>query len=68
MAGGDGRVGRRLKSEFAFFQSSSQLLFQNSPTLSIGKNVSGVEFLRTISNFRKRKKISTSLVYVLLKK
>jgi len=59
----------RLKSEFAFFQSLSRL---SQPAYfvsfcQIQANPSGVEFLRTTSKFRKTKKTSSSLVYVLHK-
>ena len=57
----------RLKSEFAFFQSLFRLsqLAYFVIFCQIQANPSGVEFLRTISKFRKTKKISWSLVYVL---
>ena len=52
----------RWKSEFAFFQSSSQLL-QVTDFVKCRRTL--VEFLKTISKFRKREEISSSLVYFL---
>ena len=47
---------RRLKSEFTFFQALSRLF---ELTLSNEGNFSGVEFKKSISKFRKNKKISS---------
>ena len=48
---------RCIKSEFAFFRSSSRL-FSLTYFVKMKPNPPGVEFLRTVSKFRKRNKIS----------
>ena len=55
----------RLKSEFAFFQSLSQLFLPTYFVKCI--NPPGVEFFGAISKYRKINKISSLLVYVLHK-
>ena len=47
---------RCIKSEFAFFRSSSRL-FSLTYFVKMKANPPGVEFLRTVSKFRKRNKI-----------
>ena len=58
---------RRWKSEFALFQSSWRLL-QVTNFVKCRWTLLKVEFLRTISKFRKREEISSSLVYFRCKK
>ena len=56
----------RLKSEFAFFQSLLRL-FQFAYFVKCKRTISGAEFFPIICKFRKRKKISSSLLLFLHK-